>query len=115
VHRGEKGRWLVLSRVLVAAPVLVNVEKVVTDAFVQYRALVNDMVGAAEESPERGQAVMAGVFETIPADRQGRATVTLDLQKMLSFVGAELPRGLDGSGGPLVALFAEASAPRGTD
>jgi hypothetical protein len=31
-----------------------------------------DMAGAAEESPERGQAVMAGLFETIPVDRQGR-------------------------------------------
>jgi hypothetical protein len=44
------------------------------------------------------------VFDAIPVDGQGRATVTLDVRKMLSFVGAELPRGLDGSGG-LICLF----------
>jgi site-specific DNA recombinase len=81
------------------APVRVNVERVLTDAFTAYRRLVDDLAGAAEDSPERGQAVMAGVFEAIPVDRHGRATVTLDVQKMLSFVGAALPRGLVGSGG----------------
>lgn len=81
------------------APVRMNVERVVTDAFAQYRQLVDDMAGAAGDSPERGRAVMERLFEAIPVDRQGRATVTLDLRKMLSFVGAELPRGLDGSGG----------------
>jgi hypothetical protein len=37
---------------------------------------------------------MAGVFETIPVDRQGRTTVTLDYEKLLSFTNAALPRGL---------------------
>jgi hypothetical protein len=81
------------------APAPVNMEKVLTDAFTAYRQLVDDLPGAARLNPERGQAVMAGVFETIPVDRHGRATVTLDYEKLLSFTNTALPRGLGGSGG----------------
>jgi hypothetical protein len=79
-----------------ATPARANVEKAMTDAFKVYRELVDDIAG---EAAEQGQAVMARLFDTIPVDRQGRATVTLDLENMLSFTNAALPRGLVGSGG----------------
>jgi hypothetical protein len=87
------------DRLRAAPPVAppVNVVRVVTDAVTRYHAMLANLGATFGKSAERAQAVLAALFETIPVDRRGLATVTLDTRRVLDFGG----RNLDGSGGSL--------------
>ena len=71
------------------------VERLVVDAFKRYQQLMADLAATLRKAPELALPALASVFETIPVDAAGRATVPLDLQRVLNLSGENS----DGSGG----------------
>ena len=84
-----------LMRAPVARPA--NPVRLVTDAAARYREMVRDLPSALAESPERGRERLSRLFGTIPVGLDGTATVTLEMERLLSLVSQG--KNTDGSGG----------------